>query len=591
MGTVADLQSEWARLVIESLVQAGIRDAVVSPGSRSTPFVIAALEQEGLRCVRALDERSGAHYALGQARATGRPSLVLCTSGSAPANYFPAVVEANEAGVPLVVLSADRPPELLGCGANQTTDQIEMYGTQVRFFANLGEPHGDQPRLRAAKRLVTQVATAALGPKPGPVHLNAQARNPLEPTPSEDPEAAAVHARVDAVLREPLTHLHRAAVADPSIVEQVARAIDAAARPVVLCGPADVQQGAASDAVARLAERAGALIVAEAASQFRFGSAARTVLGAFDAIWSAGAGRAQLAPDFVLQLGANPVSKGWERLSAEQRLPRVVVHPWAWADPSSSAEAIVHCDVTTFVEKLADREYDVRKRDADFERRFRAAEQAVWKEARAIVESAGDALTEAAVGPAVVEASPDGSALVLGNSLPIRDVDRWVPPRDMHLRVFAQRGVSGIDGLVSSAAGVASHERIATTLLVGDVSFLHDLSGLELASHATRPLIIVVINNGGGRIFEQLSIARQGKEAWLRYFTTPHQANLAGAASIYGCRFHAATTVTELGRALEAGHRYEGCTVIEAIVPPGSALEQSDLLAAHIERAFQSEAS
>lgn len=591
MGTAADLQTEWARLVIESLVQAGVRDAVVSPGSRSTPFVIAALEHDGLRCVRALDERSGAHYALGQARATGRPSLVLCTSGSAPANYFPAVVEANEAGVPLVVLSADRPPELLSCGANQTTDQIRMYGSHLRSFANLGEPRGDEPSLRAAKRFVAQAVAAALGPKPGPVHLNAQARKPLEPVASTELEATEVHARVDAILGEPLTQLHRADAIDGSIVERVVCAIDAATRPVILCGPADVRQGVASDAIARLAERAGALVMAEAASQFRFGSAAATVLGAFDTIWSASAGRAQLAPDFVLQLGANPVSEGWEQLSADQPLRRVVVHPWAWADPSSSAEAIIHCDVGAFVENLAQREYDVRKRDADFARRFRATEHAVWETASAIVEGAGDALTEAAVGPAVIDASPDGSALVLGNSLPIRDVDRWVPPRDKHLRVFTQRGVSGIDGLVSATAGVASCEQSATTLLVGDVSFLHDVNGLELASHASRPLVVVVINNGGGRIFEQLPIARQGKEAWLRYFTTPHQANLAGAASVYGCRFHATTTVTELGHALEAGYGYEGCTVIEATVPPRSALEQTELLASRIERTFQPEVS
>jgi len=251
----------------------------------------------------------------------------------------------------------------------------------------------------------------------------------------------------------------------------------------------------------------------------------------------------------------------------------------------------VRSDVAPFVEHLAECEYDVRKRDTDFSARFRAAEHAVWEAATAIVKSAGDALTEAAVSPAVVEPLPEGSALVLGNSLPIRNVDRWVPPADKHLRVFSQRGVSGIDGLVSSAAGVSSKERSATTVLVGDVSFLHDLNGLELASHATTPLVIVVINNGGGRIFEQLPIARKGKEDWLRYFTTPHQADLAGAASIYGCRFHPTTTVTELNRAIEGALEYAGCTVIEASVPPRSALEQGDLLATDITRAFLSEES
>lgn len=591
MGTVADLQSEWARLIIESLVQAGVRDAVVSPGSRSTPFVIAALEHTELRCISALDERSGAHYALGQARATGRPSLVLCTSGSAPANYFPAVVEANEAGVPLVVLSADRPPELLNCGANQTTDQLQMYGGHVRFFANLGEPRGDLTSLRAAKRFVTQAVTGALGPKPGPTHLNAQARKPLEPVASTEPGAAAVHARVDAVAAEPVTQVHRAAAADPSIVEQVARALDAATRPLILCGPADVRQAEASDAIVCLAERAGALVAAEVASQLRFGRASADVVGAFDTIWSTASGRARLAPDFVLQLGASPISRGWEQINADTQPRRVVVHPWAWADPSSNAEAIIQSDVRAFVEALADCQYDLARRDADFVNRFRVAEKAAWAAVSAVVEDAGDPLTEAAVAPAVIDASPDGTALVLANSLPIRNVDRWVPPTEKDLRVFSQRGVSGIDGLVSSSAGVASHEQRATTLLVGDVSFLHDVNGLELASHATRPLVIVVINNGGGRIFEQLPIAKGGSEGWLRYFTTPHKANLAGAASMYGCRFQPASTRAELGHALEAGHAHDGCTVIEARVPPTSALEQSELLSERIEQIFDTEVS
>ena len=183
MGTAAERQTEWARLVIESLVQAGVRDAVISPGSRSTPFVIAALQQTKLRCASALDERSGAHYALGQARSTLRPTLLLCTSGSAPANYFPAVVEASEAGVPLIVLSADRPPELHHCGANQTTDQTQLYGRHVRFFAQLGEPRDDLLSLRSVRRLMARAMAEATGVKPGPVHVNAQARKPLEPGP------------------------------------------------------------------------------------------------------------------------------------------------------------------------------------------------------------------------------------------------------------------------------------------------------------------------------------------------------------------------------------------------------------------------
>lgn len=593
MGTAAELQSAWARLVIESFVQAGVRDAIISPGSRSTPFVIAALEHEGLGCTSALDERSGAYYALGQARSSLRPSLLLCTSGSAPANYFPAVIEASEGGVPLIVLSADRPPELHRCGANQTTDQIGLYGNKVRFFANLGEPRDDALSLRAARRIVAQAVSEALGIKPGPVHINAQARKPLEPSRSNHE----IQARVDAILGEPLTRLHRIRPLEPKllepvsseVVDSVAHALDSATRPVILCGPADLRSAMFVNELDELAERSGAVLLAESTSQFRCRAGSRA-LGAFDTIWRTESGRSMCLPDFVLQLGANPISNGWEQLCATNQIRRIVVHPWDWADPASSAEAIVQADIGSLLSALGQLTYSPARRDQDFVAGFEWAESAVWDEVFAIIGLADDALTQAGAARTLLEAVPDPSALVLGNSLPIRDVDTWAPPSEKLLAVYCQRGVSGIDGVVSGAAGVASSAAGATTLLVGDVSFLHDINGLQLASRLASPLVIVVVNNGGGRIFEQLPIARDGNEAWLPYFTTPHEANLAGAASLYGSEFQRVETVTDLRKALERGYLREGCTVIEAVVPPQSGLTQGRNLIARVERALQREA-
>lgn len=588
MGTVADLQSEWARLVVHSFVEAGVRDAVISPGSRSTPFTVAALEQAGLRCVSALDERSAAHYALGQARATGRPSLILCTSGSAPANYFPAVIEASEAGLPLVVLSADRPPELLGCGANQTTDQVGLYGRHVRFFGQLGEARDDDLTLRAAKRLATRAVFEALGQHPGPVHLNAQARKPLEPTFARS-EDASVHARVEAILGEPLGAVRASRGVDAGAVKSVVRELDRAARPLVLCGPAPVRQADVRRDLHELSDRAGLLIAAEASAQVRFGTGADSVLGALDTVWRANGGGEALAPDFVLQLGANPTSKGWEDLCTAQRIPRVVVHPWDWVDPASNAELIIQADVADFIRALARESFAVVSRDSAFVSKLRRAEQIVWAAADDVLGEAGDQLTEAGVARAVRDAAPVQSALVLGNSLPIRNFDTWVPPSNASLRVFSQRGVSGIDGVVSGAAGVASCTDEATALLVGDVSFLHDVNGLQLAAQAANPLVVIVVNNGGGRIFEQLPIARLGKEEWLPYFTTPHDASMAGAASIYGCAFEAVRAVSELRAALESAYGRDGCTVIEAVVPPHGSAEQNQALRSAVEQALQRE--
>lgn len=589
MGTAAERQTEWARLVLDSFVRAGVRDAIVSPGSRSTPFVLAALERQELRCTSAIDERSGAHYALGQARSTLRPSLLICTSGSAPANYLPAVVEANESGVPLIVLSADRPPELLQCGANQTTEQFGLYGKHVRFFANLGEPRDDRLSLRAARRTVSQAVSEAMGVRPGPVHINAQARRPLEPVAVGDD----LRGRVDAVLREPLTlrlpdrrlDTPLGEPVSPAVVESVREALDSASKPVILCGPASIRSAMFVDALGDLAERSGALILAESASQLRSWPESGA-LGAFDTIWRTQSGRTSCLPDFVLQLGSAPISKGWERLCAAHDIRRVVVHPWAWADPSSNAQMIVQADIGSLLTALRRERFRTERRDAGFAARFREAESIVWDLAGRILRESGDTLTEAAATRAVFDALPDSSVLVLGNSLPIRDADAWVPPSAKRLLIHTQRGVSGIDGVVSGAAGVASVVEGPTTLLVGDVSFLHDINGLQLARAVGGPFVIAVINNGGGRIFEHLPIAADADETRLSYFVTPHEADLASAAATYGCAHHRVRTAADFHGALGAAYASEGCSVLEAVVPARSALEQGRELVARVERAL-----
>jgi 2-succinyl-5-enolpyruvyl-6-hydroxy-3-cyclohexene-1-carboxylate synthase len=592
MGTVAELQTEWARLVIDSFVCAGVVDAVISPGSRSTPFVVAALQDEELRCTSALDERSAAYYALGQARSSLRPTLLLCTSGSAPANYYPAVIEASEAGVPLIVLSADRPPELHACGANQTTRQSELYGAHVRLFANLGEPREDLPSLRALRRLVAQAVDEASGVRPGAVHLNAQARKPLEPTPS----TGALRARVESLMAEPLTVVHRARPLEPTLVEAVppllvdaiVQAFNRAERPVILCGPADVRSAMFVDSLATLSERAAAPVLAETTSQFRCWSQTRAI-GAFDTIWRTEAGRASFRPDFVLQLGAAPISKGWELLSTDASIARFVVHPWEWADPSSDAEAIVQADIGSVLVALADADFQTENRDPSFIQRFREADVVAWRTVDAILDESGEALTEAGAVRATFDALPDPSALMLANSLPIRHAEAWAAPSKKLLLVHSQRGVSGIDGLVSGAAGVASVVDGPTTLLIGDVSFVHDINGLQLASRAPGPLVLVVLNNGGGRIFEQLPIGRDGEEAWLPFFTTPHEVNLGQAASAFGCGHVLARTGPELREALKQAYGTDGCTVVEALVPPTSAREQKVELHRRVEQALASE--
>jgi 2-succinyl-5-enolpyruvyl-6-hydroxy-3-cyclohexene-1-carboxylate synthase len=339
------------------------------------------------------------------------------------------------------------------------------------------------------------------------------------------------------------------------------------------------------DALEQLSTRAGAPVLAEATSQLRCWSGTGA-LGGFDTFWQTEAGRAACRPDFVLQLGAAPISRGWEQLATSHSLRRIVVHPWAWADPTSSAEAIVEADIGSFLSALSQGSYSTANREKGFVDRLARAEATVWRAAGEILDEAGDVLTEGGVARTLFEALPDPSAVVLGNSLPVRDVETWTKPSRKLLLVRSQRGVSGIDGVVSGAAGVASAVDGPTTLLVGDVSFLHDQNGLQLASAVDGPLVIVVVNNGGGRIFEQLPIASRGDQSWLPFFVTPHDADLASAAATYGCAHRSVRTVGELRGALEAAYEAGGCSVVEAIVPPHSARDQTAELLRRVERAL-----
>ena len=251
----------------------------------------------------------------------------------------------------------------------------------------------------------------------------------------------------------------------------------------------------------------------------------------------------------------------------------------------------MHADIGSFVAALSRAEFHRSRRDSRFAKWFVSAEASVWRTVDDLLAEGGEPLSEAAVVRTVFDEAPDPSALFIGNSLPIREADTWAPPSEKLLVVHTQRGVSGIDGIVSNAAGVASSIDGATTLLIGDVSFLHDLNGLHLASRVDGPLVIVVINNGGGRIFEDLPIAGTESERWLPYFTTPHGANLDSASATYGCAHHRVTRLGELRDALGRAYSSDGCTVVEAMVPTTSARDQQRELLRRVDERLAREGS
>lgn len=555
------IQTIWSELIVTSLVDAGVRLVVISPGSRSTPLVAAlaslAMRNSDLELVTIIDERAAAFYALGAARATNRPAVLVCTSGTAAAHYLPAIVEASLASVPLVAITADRPPELQACGASQTIDQRSLYGTFVRGAFELGAPHASRAALRGVHRTIHQAVTLAAGPQPGPVHVDVPLRKPLEPSaPSTDIEREL--ARFAASLAAPATAAPRV-VADGAVLDELARVIASEPDGVIVAGAMPAAFAAAREDVFALAVRAGYPIIAEAGSQLRFAPRETSIVCVdhFDLIPAA-----QLpAAKVCIQLGSEPVAAGWQAWLAHARPARYVLAGNGWSDPESSAHAIILGDPRDAVARLVDtlEHTPFAARDTV---RWAEVEAAAARRAATAIEQ--HPRSETALVRAAIGALPDDAVVQIGNSLPIRVVDHVTTSRS--LTVLTQRGAAGIDGLIASAAG-ATHAGKPVLLVLGDVSFVHDLGGLVAARDAAcAPLAILVVDNRGGQIFSGLPVARaELGSAFAEHWLTAPGVDPAAVASALGIPSVAASSPAAAAQAVAVA-LVDGVTVIHAPV-------------------------
>ncbi len=588
----AALVGQWSRLFARSLVQAGLEDAVICPGSRSTPFAWALAAEKKLHCHSLLDERGAAFFALGLARASRKPALLLCTSGSAAANFFPAVVEASLARLPLLVVTADRPLELQAAGAAQTIDQVKLYGEHARAFLDLGVPDAAGSALTGLVRIVTQALSLTLGPEPGPVQLNARARKPLEPGAAETPADRALVDVVDRLLGRGVTRVARAeGVPAPDAVHRVGRALATASRAVIVAGPLPLPAPGAQSAAAAwqtLARRLEVPLFAEATSGFRFDGDGAPRADGLEWLLRSRACRAALAPDLVLRLGAVPTAGGLEPLLAEHPSAELhVVSEHGHPDALGRARTLTLGSperVGAVLEKaLGAQEPNAEQRA--FGERVSKANELVWQ-AVARVAASSPVLSEPQAVRLALDAVPDGGLVVLGNSLPVRMVDAFVPSAPRRLLVASQRGANGIDGLVAGAAGSALAAGVPTLLLLGDVSLAHDIGGLAAARLVGSPFAVVVIDNDGGRIFETLPVARlwdgapERSELWL----TPPKLAFEHAAALFGLPYAAPKTARELAAALSEALARDGATLVQVRVPAHSARDAIAAVIAEIDR-------
>jgi len=573
----AHLLGEWARLLFGTLHAAGVTDVFISPGSRSTPFAWQALQTRGLRCHAIIDERCAAFAALGFVRTTGRPAALLCTSGSAPAHYFPAIIEAALGFQPLLVLTADRPFEAQHAGAAQTIDQLKLYGDHVRRFFELGLPDAAQSALVGLRRAVTQAVAISRGPLPGPVHLNMRARKPLEPLVAAGEAQLALSARVDRLLASPPTR-YASALAAPceEALREIARALAAARAGAIVLGPMAPNRKALAGPLAELASTLGYPILAEASSQMRFALNTHPLAWPeFGWLLSSEPFRRHHSPDVLLCLGSAPTCSDIELWALDSGTARYVLCEYESPDPTGTARVIAQGDLAASLDMLRQEIVSIAHQPRYEQRTFSARLLQSGRNCRTVVrEELGceSGLAEGAAVACITQALPTHAQLFLGNSLPIREVDAYVL-EGVDALILSQRGANGIDGLVSGAAGSALGTGQPTLLLLGDVSLLHDLGGLAVASGVHSPLVLAVIDNDGGRIFDQLPVHElyDAEPALAHFWRTSPGWDLKQAALLFGLGYASPTTLADLATATQDALHTPSATLLHVRVGADSA--------------------
>ncbi len=543
----------WADRFVAALHAAGVRDAIVCAGSRSAPLALA-FDRSAIHTRVSLDERAAGFFALGLAKASRRPVALVCTSGSAAANFFPAVVEASSARVPLILATADRPPELRDTGAPQTIDQIKLFGDLVRWFVEVGTPEDSRSMLDYVSSLGTRAAAEAWRLPAGPVHLNFAFREPLLPEPdalpAPVPAAPEIHVAPEPIRPGPLG------------IERIAKTARALRRGLIVCGPDDGAPDFASS-IARLAEVTGYPVLADPLSQVRFGhGSGAPILGAYDAFLRSAAFSNVHGPEVVIQFGAAATSKAFHAYIARHPgAAHVIVDPaGAWRSPARRAREVIPADPSRVASELAEAlegsADPLPSWRADFERAERAARDTIQAHL-----DGTDEIREGKLFPALLDALHEPGALYVGNSMPIRDLDTFVPEYPRRIRVLANRGASGIDGVVSSALGASAATEGPLLLVTGDLSFHHDLNALHMARDARVGATIVVVHNDGGGIFNFLPVARHA--AFERYFGTPHGIGFEPVAAMYGIPHSRPRTWEELKSRAGASLAARATEVIE----------------------------
>lgn len=539
----------------EELARGGVRLAVISPGSRSTPLAVALWRQPEIEVSVIVDERSAGFFALGAAQASGEPVALLCTSGTALVNYHPAVAEADESAIPLLVLSADRPPELRGIGAGQTIDQIKTFGSSVRWFCEVGTHEADDEGLLHYRSVACRALSMAHGEvRPGPVHLNLPWREPLAPVPVERAVTATDPLALQGRDKRPLTAVTQIDL-EPSVflLDEMAGHIGDAISGVIVAGrQLDPEL---REPLAHLARVSGFPILADPTSQLRCGPHDRShIVAAYDLLLRDEHFARSVVPELVLRFGEMPTSKPLRAWLAASGADEIVIDPYGgWNEPTNRAAAILRADPTELASGWAARLEGLEGRERPRPDRWLEAETAAQAAlSQAFAED--KEITEPALHRVLGEAHRDGDLVYTSSSMPIRDQEAFLAASTTDALFLSNRGANGIDGLISSGIGAAHASGRPTTIVVGDLGLLHDLGSLASLRDVETPVRIVVIDNDGGGIFhflpQESALPDDEFEALLG---TPRGIDAAKAAELFDLPHRHLESLADLPEALAAG--------------------------------------
>jgi 2-succinyl-5-enolpyruvyl-6-hydroxy-3-cyclohexene-1-carboxylate synthase len=559
-----NLNYVWAGLLVEELVRNGVKCFCIAPGSRSSPLTVSAARHPEVETIVHYDERGLAFYALGRVSVDKQPVAIICSSGTAAVNFFPAIVETSKKKLPLIVLTADRPPELRNTGALQTIDQVKLYGNYVRWFTDMPTPNPDiKPQM--VLTTVDQAVFMAKHSMPGPVHINCMFREPLAP------DEAGFDAKTYLAPLQEWRKTNRVFTryttgdvkTDLSVDKDILSAINNARRGVIVVGKlASTEE---QQSVIRLAEKLNWPVFPDIVSGLRLNpNSPGHIIHYFDQVLLSKLLAGTYPVDTVLHLGGRITSKRWYRFIEKSKPAHyitVLAHPLR-NDPFHWVTDRVKSTVRDFAESILP---EVKSAgEDDFLRFLRQANRKVDETVEGFLEEHID-VNEIGAARSVSRLMPKGHGLFLSNSMPVREMDMYAVTKAGPAVIGGNRGASGIDGIIATACGTARSAGVRTTLLTGDLAFLHDLNSLALVKTLEHPLIIVTVNNDGGGIFSFLPIAQSAgaEDIFDTYFGTPHGLDCSAAAKMFGLHYESPKTMAEFEKTYENALQSDHSIIIE----------------------------